>query len=99
MPWKRDGNTIYLSGQGPRDADGKHITGTVGGMAGGLVLLHDGSFRDGVASASLRVASGTGELSNAGGTGKFRADPAGSITLDLDGVDTAISDLSAGSRQ
>ena len=30
VPWKRDGNTIYLSGQGPRDKDGKHITGTVG---------------------------------------------------------------------
>ena len=30
VPWKRDGNTIYLSGQGPRDANGKHITGTVG---------------------------------------------------------------------
>jgi len=29
VPWKRDGNTIYLSGQGPRDKDGKHITGTV----------------------------------------------------------------------
>jgi enamine deaminase RidA (YjgF/YER057c/UK114 family) len=30
VPWKRDGNTIYCSGQGPRDADGKHITGIVG---------------------------------------------------------------------
>ena len=30
VPWKRDGNTIYLSGQGPRDANGKHITGKVG---------------------------------------------------------------------
>jgi enamine deaminase RidA (YjgF/YER057c/UK114 family) len=30
VPWKRDGNTIYLSGQGPRDKHGKHITGTVG---------------------------------------------------------------------
>ena len=30
VPWKRDGNTIYLSGQGPRDKDGKHITGNVG---------------------------------------------------------------------
>src|SRR3954449_12543097 len=30
VPWKRDGNTIYLSGQGPRDKEGKHITGTVG---------------------------------------------------------------------
>ena len=74
----------------------EHIEGTVGGMKGGIVLLHDGAYRDGVASADLRVASGTGELSNAAGTGKFRADPSGSLTLDLDGVDTAIS---VGSRQ
>jgi hypothetical protein len=74
----------------------EHIAGTVGGMKGSLVLLHDGSYRDGIASADLRIASGTGELANAGGTGKFRADPAGTITLDLDGVDTAIA---VGSRQ
>ncbi|HEX2283414.1 MAG TPA: DUF3224 domain-containing protein [Mycobacterium sp.] len=74
----------------------EHITGTIGGMKGDLVLLHDGSYRDGVASADLRIASGTGELSNAAGTGKFRADPAGSLTLDIDGVDTAIAE---GSRQ
>src|SRR5688572_16472662 len=30
LPWKRGGNTIYLSGQGRRDKDGKHITGLVG---------------------------------------------------------------------
>ena len=30
VPWKRDGNTIYLSGQGPRRPDGTHITGKVG---------------------------------------------------------------------
>ena len=30
VPWKRNGSTIYLSGQGPCDKDGKHITGTVG---------------------------------------------------------------------
>jgi hypothetical protein len=64
----------------------EHIKGTVGGKKGSLVLLHDGSYQDGVASANLRVAAGTDGLSNAGGTGKFRADPAGSITLDLDGV-------------
>jgi hypothetical protein len=74
----------------------EHITGTIGGMTGSLVLLHDGSYRDGVATADLRIATGTGELSNAAGTGKFRADPAGSLTLDLDGVDTAIAE---GSRQ
>jgi Protein of unknown function (DUF3224) len=64
----------------------EHITGTIGGKKGGIVLLHDGEYRDGVASAELRVASGTDELSDVAGTGKFRADPAGSMTLDLDGV-------------
>jgi Protein of unknown function (DUF3224) len=64
----------------------ERIMGTVGGRKGTLVVLHDGSYQDGVASADLRIASGTDELSNAGGTGKFRADPAGSITFDLDGV-------------
>jgi len=64
----------------------EHITGTIGGKKGGIVLLHDGEYRDGVASAALRVASGTDELSDVGGTGKFRADPAGSMTLDLDGA-------------
>lgn len=74
----------------------EHLTGTVGGMTGGLVLLHDGSYRDGVARADLRIASGTGDLSNAAGTGRFRADPSGSLTLDLDGVDTALADSSRG---
>jgi len=30
VPWKRDGNTIYLSGQGPRKPDGSHHSGKVG---------------------------------------------------------------------
>lgn len=77
----------------------EHITGSVGGHTGGLILLHDGVYRDSVASAALRVASGTGELADAAGTGKFRADPSGSLTLDLDGLDTAISDLSEESRR
>jgi Protein of unknown function (DUF3224) len=64
----------------------EHIKGTVGGKRGGLVLLHDGVFSDGVATATLRVVLGTDELADAVGTGKFRADPAGSMTLDLDGV-------------
>jgi Protein of unknown function (DUF3224) len=64
----------------------EHIAGTIGGKKGGIVLLHDGEYRDGVASAELRVASGTDELADVGGTGKFRADPAGSMTLDLDGA-------------
>ena len=64
----------------------EHITGTVGGRHGGLVLMHDGEFRDGVATAVLRIVSGTGDLSGATGGGKFRADPAGSLALDLDSV-------------
>ena len=76
----------------------EHITGTIGGNTGSLVLLHDGFYRDGVASADVRIASGTGELANAAGSGKFRADPAGSITLDLDGLDTAIAGSSRGTR-
>ena len=64
----------------------EHITGTIGGKKGGIVLLHDGEYRDGVASAELRVASGTEGLADVAGTGKFRADPAGAITLDLDGA-------------
>jgi hypothetical protein len=64
----------------------EHIAGTIGGKKGGIVLLHDGEYRDGVASAELRVASGTHELADVAGTGKFRADPAGSMTLDLDGA-------------
>jgi hypothetical protein len=64
----------------------EHITGTIGGKQGGVVLIHDGDYRDGVAAAELRVASGTEGLANVAGTGKFRADPAGSMTLDLDGA-------------
>ena len=45
------------------------ITGTIGGKKGAIVLLHDGEYRDGVASAELRVASGTHELVGVAGTG------------------------------
>jgi len=64
----------------------EHISGTIGGKDGSIVLLHDGEYRDGVAAAELRVASGTDGLSKVAGTGKFRADPAGAMTLDLDGA-------------
>ena len=30
VPFKRNGNTVYLSGQGPRRADGTMCTGKVG---------------------------------------------------------------------
>lgn len=63
----------------------EYITGTIGGKKGSIVLLHEGGYRDGVASGQLTVASGTKELANVAGSGKFLADPAGSLTLDLDG--------------
>jgi hypothetical protein len=50
------------------------------------VLLHDGTFEGGAATATLRIVSGTDELTDVTGGGKFRADPAGAVTLDLDGV-------------
>ncbi len=62
----------------------EHIAGTVGGNRGGLVLMHDGEFRDGVATAALRIVLGTGDLAGASGGGEFRADPSGSLMLDLD---------------
>jgi hypothetical protein len=62
----------------------ERIKGTVGGRHGSLVLLHDGDFKDGAATAGLRVVSGTDELKGVTGDGTFRADPAGKITLDLD---------------
>ena len=64
----------------------ENIAGTIGGKHGSIVLIHDGQYREGVAAAELRVASGTEELTEVAGTGKFRADPAGSMTLDLDGA-------------
>ncbi len=63
----------------------ERIKGTVGGRHGSLVLMHEGTFEGGAATADLRVVSGTDQLSGASGSGKFRADPAGSLTLNLDG--------------
>ncbi|MET0475103.1 MAG: DUF3224 domain-containing protein [Mycobacterium sp.] len=64
----------------------ERIRGTVDGRRGSLVLYHDGVFENGAASAALRVVSGTDQLGAVTGTGTFMADPAGSITLDLEGI-------------
>jgi hypothetical protein len=61
----------------------ERIQGTVDGRHGTLVVLHDGTFEDGVAKADLRVVSGTDELKGATGAGTFRADPAGTVEIDL----------------
>jgi hypothetical protein len=61
----------------------ERIRGTFGGRRGSLVLQHVGTFAEGSADAELRVVSGTDELKGATGTGTFKADPGGSITLEL----------------
>ena len=62
----------------------ERIRGTVGDKSGSLVLQHVGRYADGAATATLTVLSGTGDLAQTAGAGDFRADPAGSITLDLE---------------
>jgi hypothetical protein len=62
----------------------ERIRGTFGGKSGSLVLQHVGTYADGAAIATLTVLSGAGEMAEAAGTGDFRADPAGSVTLDLE---------------
>lgn len=62
----------------------ERIQGTVGGRHGTLVVMHDGKFEDGVASADLRVVAGTDQLKGVTGTGTFRADPAGTVEMDLE---------------
>ncbi len=62
----------------------ERIKGTLGGLKGSLVLQHVGTFRDGAATASLTILSGTAQLERATGSGDFVADPQGSLTLSLD---------------
>jgi hypothetical protein len=64
----------------------ERIRGSFGGKDGTLVLRHVGSFEDGAAVAALEVLSGTGAWSGVTGDGDFRAAPAGSVTLRLDGA-------------
>lgn len=62
----------------------ERIRGTIAGKHGSLVLQHVGTFANGSADASLTVVSGTNELKSASGDGVFKADPAGTVTLQLD---------------
>lgn len=61
----------------------ERIKGAIGGKRGSLVLEHRGTFENGSAEATLSVVSGTDELKAVSGTGEFKADPAGSVTLNL----------------
>jgi hypothetical protein len=61
----------------------ERIRGTIAGKHGSLVLQHVGTFENGSADATLTVVSGTNELKSVSGSGTFKADPAGSVTLNL----------------
>lgn len=63
----------------------ERIIGTFAGREGSLVLEHVGSFADGTAKGTLRVAHGTGtkDLVDVEGDGSFLANPTGSVDLDL----------------
>ena len=67
--------TVYAPDKSATYAGIEHITGTIGRRRGGLVLLHDGEFADGVATAVVRAVSGTGELTGATAAGKFPRRP------------------------
>jgi hypothetical protein len=62
----------------------ERIQGDVGGRHGTLVVQHDGRFEDGVATADLRVVLGTDQLKGVTGSGTFRADPAGTVEINID---------------
>jgi hypothetical protein len=64
----------------------ERLVGTVGDRDGTLVLQHVGTFADGAARAALLVVAGggSGALASTTGNGHFLADPAGSVTLDLE---------------
>ena len=61
----------------------ERVRGTIAGRHGTLVLQHVGTFENGAAISKLVVVYGTNELKGATGSGYFKADPAGSVRLDL----------------
>jgi hypothetical protein len=77
MAYAEDGTATFVGVE--------QVEATIAGRAGSLVLLHDGKFEDGAATATLTVAKGSGTegFVSASGIGSFLADPAGSVELDL----------------
>ncbi len=75
MAYAADGSATFVGME--------HLDGTIGGRKGSVVLRHVGSYADGVASAELTIApgSGAGDLVGAEVTGELRADPAGTVSL------------------
>lgn len=77
MAYAEDGTATFVGIE--------RIKGTIDGRKGTLVVQHVGEYRDGAATAALTVlaGSGGGDLAGVTGTGDFRADPAGTVSLSL----------------
>jgi Protein of unknown function (DUF3224) len=76
MAYESDGTASFIGLE--------RIRGTVDGKRGSIVIQHVGAFDGKAATATLTVVSGTDELRGATGTGRFLADPAGSVELDVE---------------
>ena len=65
----------------------ERIDATIGDRSGCILLRHVGQFADGAATADIEVLPefGTGDFAGVSGTGTMRADPSGTMSLDLDG--------------
>jgi hypothetical protein len=77
MAYAEDGSATFVGLE--------RINGTVAGRSGTLVVQHLGTYQDGAATAELAAVAGWGggELAGVTGTGDFRADPAGTVRLEL----------------
>ncbi len=63
----------------------ERVSGSVSGRQGSLILRHIGSYHGIAAKGAIDVVkgAGSGELQSVAGSGRFLADPDGSVTLDL----------------
>lgn len=64
----------------------ERVEATIGDRSGTLVLRHVGQFADGAATADITVMAeyGAGDFAGVTGSGAMRADPDGSMSLELD---------------
>ncbi|CAN5770042.1 hypothetical protein BH24ACT5_BH24ACT5_16780 [soil metagenome] len=77
---------VYGDGGAAALAAIERIDATVGEREGALVLRHVGGFEDGAATADIEVLAdfGTGDFAGVTGRGSMRADPGGTMELDID---------------
>lgn len=78
MAYGEDGSALVLGIE--------RLAATIGTRSGTLVLRHVGRFADGAATSDIEVvaAYGTDDFAGVAGTGGMRADPSGSMKLDLE---------------